>query len=113
MPEVRCPKCEKLTERVTVCCECGGASGSWEKKDQAKCRYCHSNGRKCHRCHRRMQSDITILVNKLENAMLAPDQTDTVGITNHLRSVWAFRDALNGYFDQHQVEQCSGLGLEP
>lgn len=38
------------------------------------------------------------LLTLLEDSVSKTDHVDQVGINDHLRQVWAFRDALNEYF---------------
>ena len=68
-----------------------------------KCDYC-GDIHESPRCFKRIQLDILQAVSGLGKLILEPDAIDHIGINNHLRAVWGFRDWVNSYFEQMQAD---------
>lgn len=84
---------------------------------EQRCSYCMSEG-ECQRCTHSIQNDILRVMDLLEQQIAKDDQRDEVGINNHLRAVWGFRDVLNIYFGngcrmRAALEQQSGDANSP
>lgn len=63
-----------------------------------RCDYCGGSEEHCHRCLKQVQFDVLQLIDQLEQWLLMPDQSDEIGINDHLRAAWGLRDAINTYF---------------